>query len=88
MHDEMHPFTGHELPLEKGDVFYLFSDGFPDQFGGAKRRKFKYPRFREMLLEHHHEPMEQQEHIYYKIFEDWKGGIEQIDDVLIFGFRI
>ena len=87
-HDEMEDFTCHELPVKKGDVVYLFSDGFPDQFGGPDRRKFKYKRFREMLHQHHQEAMEAQMDIYNKTFEDWKGQLEQIDDVLLLGFRL
>ena len=87
-HDEMEEFTYHELAVKKGDVVFLFSDGFPDQFGGPDRRKFKYKRFREMLQQHHGEDMDTQLEIYNKAFEDWKGQLEQIDDVLLLGFRL
>ncbi|MCB0400874.1 MAG: DUF4154 domain-containing protein [Flavobacteriales bacterium] len=82
------PFTLHEHDLQKGDVIYTFSDGYPDQFGGPKGKKFMYKNFKELLLEIHQKPMDEQHHLLVKAFEDWKGGIEQIDDVCVIGVRI
>ena len=87
-YDEAKPFTKHEIELEKGDVIYTFSDGYPDQFGGPKGKKFMYKPFRKLLLSIHHKPMEEQHHLLSKAFEDWRGEIEQIDDVCVIGVRI
>ncbi len=82
------PFTLHEHDLKTGDVIYTFSDGYPDQFGGPKGKKFMYKNFRNLLLDIHKKPMEQQHKLLQQAFEDWKGGIEQIDDVCVIGVRI
>ena len=78
IHAEMKEFTNNELQLQKGDALYLFSDGYADQFGGEKGKKFKYSRFRELLLSIHDKPMEEQKTILDKTFEDWKGNLEQL----------
>ncbi len=82
------PFTNHEMSLQKGDVIYAFTDGFPDQFGGPKGKKFMYKPFRNMLIDIHQNPMDQQHETLVKAFSDWKGDIEQIDDVCVIGVRI
>ena len=83
------PFTNHELPLIKGNNYYIFSDGFSDQFGGENFRnggkKFSQKRFRELLLNLTKVPMNQQEQHLEKTFIDWKTDMEQIDDVLVVG---
>ncbi|PJA09326.1 MAG: hypothetical protein COX70_01995 [Flavobacteriales bacterium CG_4_10_14_0_2_um_filter_32_8] len=82
------PFTKHVMNLEKGDVIYTFSDGYADQFGGPKGKKFMYKPFREMLLSIHEKPMEEQHELLSDSFKKWRGEIEQIDDVCIIGVRI
>ena len=82
------PFTNHEMDLEKGDVLYTFSDGYPDQFGGPKGKKFMYKQFRNLLLEIHQKPMDDQYKLLHNTFEEWRGDLEQIDDVCIIGVRI
>jgi serine phosphatase RsbU (regulator of sigma subunit) len=82
------PFTNHEMDLQKGDVIYAFSDGYPDQFGGPKGKKFMYKPFRNLLLEIHQKPMSEQHNILLEAFEDWRGELEQIDDVCVIGVRI
>lgn len=82
------PFTNHEMDLQKGDVIYAFSDGYPDQFGGPKGKKFMYKPFRNLLLEIHKEPMDKQHNILLEAFEKWRGELEQIDDVCVIGVRI
>jgi len=78
--------------LEKGDAVYLFSDGYADQFGGpesyAGGKKFKYNRFKNLLVDIHQKPMTKQKEILVQEFEAWKGKLEQVDDVCIFGIRI
>jgi PAS domain S-box-containing protein len=82
------PFTGHSFDLQKGDIAYLFTDGYADQFGGPKGKKFMYKRFAEILIKNSELPMEIQKNELQKAFEDWKGMHEQVDDVLIIGIRI
>ncbi len=88
IHEEMKEFTNNELQLQKGDTLYLFSDGYPDQFGGEKGKKFKYKPFKELFLSIQTQTMEKQKVILNKTFEDWKGNFEQIDDVVVIGIRI
>ncbi|PLX12791.1 MAG: hypothetical protein C0594_01955, partial [Marinilabiliales bacterium] len=81
-------FTDNEYDLQEGDVVYIFSDGYADQFGGPKGKKLKIKKFKEYLLEIHQKPMEEQKAILDERFEEWKGNTEQIDDVLVVGFRV
>lgn len=81
-------YTNHTIQLSKGDGVYLFSDGYADQFGGSKGKKFKYSSLRNMLLENYTLSMSEQKLKYANIFEDWKGNLEQVDDVLLMGIRI
>jgi len=82
------PFTLHEFDLKKGDVLYTFSDGYPDQFGGPKGKKFMYKNFRNLLLDIHQKPMNEQHSVLVKAFEEWRGAHQQIDDVCVIGVRI
>ena len=88
IHLKMQDFEKHEIKYIEGDTFYIFSDGFADQFGGPDGKKFKYKPFKDLLVEIHEKPMEEQEQILDKVFEDWKGEQEQLDDVVILGFRL
>ena len=74
--------------LKKGDAFYLFTDGYADQFGGEKGKKFKYSKFKEILIQIQEKKMEEQKSILMDEFEKWKGNLEQIDDVLVIGIRV
>ena len=87
-HSVYKPFTLQTTSLAKGDTVYSFTDGFADQFGGPKGKKFKYKQLEELLLKHAHLPMNEQKNILEKSFEEWIGALEQIDDVLIIGVRI
>jgi serine phosphatase RsbU (regulator of sigma subunit) len=82
------PFTNHVIKLNKGDAIYIFSDGFADQFGGEKGKKFKYKSLQKLLLSIQHQTMPEQEQILLKTFIDWQNVLEQVDDVLIVGIRI
>ena len=82
------PYTTHSIELQEGDTVYLFSDGYVDQFGGEKGKKFKAKSFRELLLKNQDKTMEEQKSIYDETFKTWKGNLEQIDDVCIVGVRI
>lgn len=74
--------------LNKGDIIYMFSDGYPDQFGGPRGKKFKLDRVKNMLADVCDKPMEDQENYVNKVFVDWKGRLQQVDDVLFMGVRI
>jgi serine phosphatase RsbU (regulator of sigma subunit) len=82
------PFSLQEIELQKNDCIYLFSDGYADQFGGPKGKKFKYKAFEEQLLEIAALPMYEQKHRLEQSFLNWKGELEQVDDVCIIGVRI
>jgi len=85
-----HPslFTSHELSYKSGDLLYLFSDGFADQFGGPQDKKFMYKRLRELLLSISTLPMEEQRKTLLSDFDEWRGNEAQIDDVLIIGVKL
>lgn len=82
------PFSTQVFDLQTGDTIYLFTDGFADQFGGEKGKKFMYKRFKETLLGIQNQSMDAQKDSLDRIFEDWKGGLEQVDDVLVIGIRV
>lgn len=81
------PFTTHEIQLNEGDSIYIFSDGFPDQFGGEKGKKYKSGNFKKFLLSIQEKDMDEQRELIGKEFESWKGKLEQLDDVCVIGFR-
>lgn len=81
-------FTNHAIQLHSGDIFYIFSDGFADQFGGPEGKKYKYRRFRHLLLALHHLPMKRQHDYLYKSITEWKGDLDQVDDILVIGIKI
>ena len=85
---ETKSFTNNIIPLEKNDNIYLFTDGFADQFGGELGKKFKYKNFQKLLLELQDNSMEDQKHVLNYHFEQWKGNLEQVDDILIIGIRV
>jgi serine phosphatase RsbU (regulator of sigma subunit) len=84
----MKEFTNHVFSLQKGDSVYLFTDGYADQFGGLKGRKFMYKKFKEILINNSQKPMNEQLEILDVIFKEWKGQYSQIDDVTVLGIRI
>jgi serine phosphatase RsbU (regulator of sigma subunit) len=84
----MHPFSKHVISIEKGDVFYMFSDGYEDQFGGPEGKKFKSKKLKQLLLEIHKYPVEMQKEILEKTFEEWKGDLPQVDDVVLIGLSV
>ncbi|MFQ3576020.1 MAG: SpoIIE family protein phosphatase [Cytophagales bacterium] len=76
------------INYKKGDVFYIFTDGYADQFGGPNGKKFMYKRFRELLIEIHQMPMNEQRDRLDQAIESWRGEEEQIDDILVIGFKL
>jgi serine phosphatase RsbU (regulator of sigma subunit) len=87
IHYKMEPFTLHKIDIQKGDAFYIFSDGFADQFGGPKQKKFMSMQLRETLVAMAGMPMLQQGERLNDIFEGWRGDSPQIDDVTLIGVR-
>jgi serine phosphatase RsbU (regulator of sigma subunit) len=81
-------FTNHKIDLEKGDTIYMSTDGYADQFGGEKGKKFMVRRFHQTLLEMQHLTMDEQGQLLKRIIEKWQGKIEQVDDILVIGIRV
>ena len=82
------PYKTHTIDLQMGDTIYLFSDGYVDQFGGEKGKKFKAKSFKELLVSIQEKSMEEQKSIIDETFENWKRDLEQIDDVCVIGLRV
>jgi serine phosphatase RsbU (regulator of sigma subunit) len=82
------PFTNQIIQIRKGDYLYLFSDGYADQFGGPRGKKFMYKPFQDLLLRNSFKPMELQKEILDNTFEKWKNEREQVDDVMVIGIKI
>jgi sigma-B regulation protein RsbU (phosphoserine phosphatase) len=81
-------FTDHSLEMRSGDMIYLFTDGYADQFGGPKNKKFRYHQFQELLLAISKLTMDEQKKTLHRTITDWKGKNDQVDDILILGFRV
>lgn len=84
---EEESFTNHSLQLKPGDIVYIFSDGYADQFGGPQNKKFKYGPLKELLIGISNQSMEKQRDELDKVITTWKGDEYQIDDILIFGIK-
>ncbi len=82
------PYPTHTIELNEGDSFYIFSDGYADQFGGDKGKKFKAANFKKLLLSIQRQPIEKQLELIDKMFEEWRGDLEQLDDVCVIGVRV
>jgi len=82
------PFNSHDIDIRKGDTIYTFSDGYADQFGGQKGKKFKYAEFRVLINNIHDKPMNEQAAILENAHNEWRGDFKQIDDILLIGMRI
>ncbi len=88
-HYKMYPFSLLESTFSPGDRFYLYTDGYIDQFGGPKGKKFKLMPFKRMLLKNHHKPMAQQKTILENTMKDWlRDKYQQIDDITVLGFQV
>ena len=86
--DEEESFTNQKIELQKGDALYMFSDGYVDQIGGPRRRTFRSKYFKELLLSNSEKKMVDQYKILEQTIEDWRGDLEQIDDILVMGLRV
>ncbi len=85
---EDEPYTLKSIDLVKGDIIYIFTDGYADQFGGEKGKKFKYKQLQELLISNSHLPMQEQKQILANTIEKWMGNLEQVDDILVIGIKI
>ena len=81
------PYSSHIVTIEPGDTVYIFSDGYPDQFGGQGGKKLKYKPLKELLLSVQGESLYIQKQLLEKHFKEWKGSLDQIDDVIFIGVR-
>lgn len=86
--DEVKPFTNNIIQLQKGDTFYIFSDGYADQFGGPKGKKLMVGNFRDLLLKASVLPIEKQKEFLNETIEKWRGELEQVDDILVVGVSV
>ena len=88
VYSDPYPFKTNHIQLQKGDQYYIFTDGFADQFGGEKGKKFKPKNFRDHLVRYQNEKTEKVKILLDTTFERWKGDLEQVDDVCVIGVRI
>jgi len=88
MYTVMKPFNNHIIKVNKGDLIYLFSDGFADQFGGPKGRKFLHSQLKDMLLKNAHLSINEQKEILETTYNNWRGNLSQVDDIIILGIKV
>ncbi len=87
-YDRMDKFRNHEMNMEKGDTIYMFTDGYADQFGGKKGKKFMYKPFKKLLLKNSQRPLKEQGEILANTLDRWMGEIAQVDDICVIGLRL
>lgn len=85
---ETQKFTNHKIQLQKGDTIYIFSDGYADQFGGPRGKKFMYRQFKNLILKIQPYEMDKQRKILNDEIETWRGNLEQVDDICVIGLRV
>jgi serine phosphatase RsbU (regulator of sigma subunit) len=81
-------FSNSEILFKKNDIIYLFTDGYVDQLGGGERKTFRSENFKKLLIDIHNKPMHEQKKALEKKYEEWRGEIDQVDDILIVGIRM
>ena len=86
--DNAKDFTSQSIEIQKGDIIYTFTDGYADQFGGEKGKKFKYKQLQAILLANNQMTMAEQQKLLSKTMSEWMGNHEQLDDILVIGVRI
>ena len=82
------PFSQQTIQLAEGDCIYTFTDGFADQFGGPKGKKFRYKQFEQLLFTNSHLDFSIQKNLLDTINNNWKGELEQLDDILVIGIKV
>jgi serine phosphatase RsbU (regulator of sigma subunit) len=88
IYENMHGFVKHEIKIERGDTFYMYSDGYEDQFGGPDGKKFKSRKLKNLLLSINGHPVQKQKEILESNFDSWKGELPQVDDIVVVGIAI
>ncbi len=88
IHEEMCCFKNHSIQLNKGDILYLYSDGYADQFGGTRNKKFMKHKFKELLGSISGKQLSEQIEILELTLTEWKGSLEQVDDILVIGVKL
>ena len=86
--EDIQHFNSHEINLEQGDTFYIFTDGYADTFSGQNNKKLTTKKFKEILLSMQNKSMQEQELYLANFIENWKAGTEQVDDILVIGVRL
>ena len=86
--EEENSFTNKEIMFEKEDTIYLFTDGYADQLGGDSRKTFRSQNFKKLLVDIHHYPMQKQKELLNKKLNEWKGDLDQVDDILVVGIKL
>jgi len=86
--EDLQHFETHEVKLSKGDTFYIFTDGYADQFSGENSKKLMTKKFKEILISIQNKNMQQQEKYLFDFVENWKKDVEQVDDILVIGVRL
>ena len=87
-YSSMKPFTHHEILAQKGDIIYMFTDGYADQFGGIRGKKFMSSQLKQHLINLYDKSLQEQKNILDKLFLEWQGDLEQIDDVTVIGIKL
>jgi serine phosphatase RsbU (regulator of sigma subunit) len=85
--DDENSFSNKELHFKEDDIIYLFSDGYVDQLGGPNRKTYRSRQFKQLLLNIHQKPLQEQKEILEKEYDEWRQNIEQIDDIMVMGIR-
>jgi len=85
---EKHSFSNKEMQFQENDIIYLFSDGYVDQMGGPDRKTFRSKYFKQLLIDIHQESLNKQKEMLERTYEEWRGDVEQIDDILVMGIKI
>ena len=85
---DMKPFTNHEIIAHRGDIIYLYTDGYADQFGGIKGKKFMTKQLKQMLQSICHMPMQEQKNHIHDRYKEWQGDLEQVDDITVIGIKL